>query len=386
MHLVLVSAFQYPNGGPAAARHLALASGLLAEGNKVSVILLNQVEPERGDDVVEAMCWTTVASGGQSSVQWRIRAARRLGQALDAILVDGHIDVVLLTGLDSVLLEAGLRAAKKRELLVLHELTEYPDVVGSGGLYDRIGRRLFERRFVPAFDGMLVISRALHAYARARTSAPIQIIGAMIDTSRHTPFPLHTPGSKISVGYAGSLSEAKDGVLTLLAAVAKARLMLAPDLELAAHILGDTRSPDGQLAVGQTRKLGLENCVTFHGLVPHAEVRRRLQQCHVLALPRPDSRQARGGFPTKLGEYLCSARPVLTTSVGDIPLYLEHRDNCFMVRPGDEDDLAQKLVFIAKNYNEALHIGKRGRELVEELFDARVQARKVVAFVKQLRA
>jgi glycosyltransferase involved in cell wall biosynthesis len=42
-----------------------------------------------------------------------------------------------------------------------------------------------------------------------------------------------------------------------------------------------------------------------------------LKNAELAVLPRPDSRQARGGFPTKLGEYLASGTPVCVTSVGE---------------------------------------------------------------------
>ena len=50
----------------------------------------------------------------------------------------------------------------------------------------------------------------------------------------------------------------------------------------------------------------------------------------LLALARPDSIQAQGGFPTKLGEYLATGRPVVVTKVGEIPDYLEDGVNAFL--------------------------------------------------------
>ncbi|WP_181884829.1 glycosyltransferase family 4 protein [Arthrobacter sp. RT-1] len=205
-----------------------------------------------------------------------------------------------------------------------------------------------------------------------------------MDLAQHKPFPPLALGSHLAVGYAGSLSEAKDGVLTLLAAVAKAKPKLAPKLVLQVHILGDVQSSHGQLAVERVRDLGIEEEVTFHGLVPHLDVKNYLHKCHLLVLPRPDSRQARGGFPTKLGEYLSSARPVMTTSVGDIPQFLTDQENCLMVTPGDEDLMASTLVYVTENYELAVKIGRRGREVVERLFDARLQAREAVNFLNGL--
>jgi glycosyltransferase involved in cell wall biosynthesis len=147
---------------------------------------------------------------------------------------------------------------------------------------------------------------------------------------------------------------------------------------------GDPTSADWRAAVHQCRLLGLDDRVTFHGQVPHAQVRDLLAPCHVLALPRPASRQATGGFPTKLGEYLSTARPVLATAVGDIPQYLRHGDTCALVAPDDVGALTQALLDLARDYREAQAIGARGRELVEASFAATTQAPKLVAFVERL--
>ena len=50
-------------------------------------------------------------------------------------------------------------------------------------------------------------------------------------------------------------------------------------------------------------------------------------------MARPDSRQARGGFPTKLGEYLATGKPVCVTKVGEITVYLEDNVSAFLAEP-----------------------------------------------------
>ena len=49
----------------------------------------------------------------------------------------------------------------------------------------------------------------------------------------------------------------------------------------------------------------------------------------MLVLARPDNIQAKGGFPTKLGEYLATGNPVVVTKVGEIPNYLIDGVNAF---------------------------------------------------------
>jgi len=386
VHLVIVTSFHYPDGGPTAARHMALASGLAAGGHEVTFILLRQARPPKSADADGSIRWTSVASMRSGSpIRWRLRAARRMRAALDSIASANPVHAVLLIDRDPVVMEVGLRAARARGIPVLHEVTEYPDVVRLTGSLGMIAHLAFLMRHLPAFDGALVISRAIQDYVAKWTNIPTQLLGSIVDMTVHAPLPPLELTTAFVIGYAGSLSEEKDGVLSLLKAAAQAAPQLAPEFDLRIKILGDTTSCAGRTALRESRLLGLDDRVTFHGQVPHDEVRELLAECHVLALPRPVSRQASGGFPTKLGEYLSTARPVLTTAVGDIPRYLRHGETCVMVAPNDVAALAQSLLDIAWGYREAQVIGARGRQLVERSFAATIQAPKVVSFVKELR-
>ena len=140
------------------------------------------------------------------------------------------------------------------------------------------------------------------------------------------------------------------------------------------------------IAVAHAKELGIGHDVQFHGKVPADAVAGLLEGCHLLVLPRPASRQAQGGFPTKLGEYLATGRPVLTTSVGDIARYLQADVNCFMVPPGDVTVMAEAIASVARDYGHAESIGRAGRELANTTFHPRRAAGVLVELVADCRA
>lgn len=384
MHIAIVSAFAYPDGGPAATRHLALAAGLAEAGSRVTFILLRQGVPEPAPLTADGVAWASVpASRLRSPLGWRAAVWRELTDELGEVHRASPVDAVLLVDRDPFVFSAGLRAARRARLPVLHEITEYPDVVRRPGPLGALSLMVFERHHLRAVDGVLVISRALRDYAAQRTSAPIHVLGALVDVTSTPVMPPLALTDTLSVGYAGSLSQKKDGVLTLVRAAAAAAKLT--DVTIRLEIVGgDVRSADGREASLLCRELRLEN-VTFHGQLPQADVAGRLSRCHVLVLPRPASRQATGGFPTKLGEYLASGRPVITTAVGDIPRHLADHETCLMVAPGDVDALARALVAVASDYEAARAIGGRGRELVEASFAASRQARALNDFVESVK-
>jgi glycosyltransferase involved in cell wall biosynthesis len=384
MHLVIASAFSYPDGGAAAARHRALATGLTAAGHRVSIVLLRQVVIPAGLER-DGIDWIAAAPPPPvARVTWRLNAAKGLREAMVRLARAGTVDALLLTTQDPILMETGIRSARALGIPALHELTEYPDVVRRPGPWGRVTETAYRRRYVHRLDGVFVISTALREYVAARTDTPTRLLGAVVDIPRHPPLPALPLAGTFVVGYAGHLSQAKDGVLDLLAATSMAVAALGDRVEVRVELIGDASTAPAMQARQLAADLGLTQQVDFHGQVPHSRVRDLLAGCHLLVLPRPASRQAEGGFPTKLGEYLSTARPVLVTSVGDIPRHLRDGDNAVMVPPGDVPRLAAAMVGIAQDYDRARKIGANGRLLVESCFAATHQAPIVAAFVAEL--
>jgi glycosyltransferase involved in cell wall biosynthesis len=101
----------------------------------------------------------------------------------------------------------------------------------------------------------------------------------------------------------------------------------------------------------------------------------------VLALARPRSLQAQGGFPTKLGEYLATGNPVVVTKVGDIPLYLTDNETAFLAEPNDVDSFAKKIEFVLSNPDIAMKVGEAGKRLTQEVFNYKYQANNIVEFI-----
>ena len=73
------------------------------------------------------------------------------------------------------------------------------------------------------------------------------------------------------------------------------------------------------------------------------------------------------GFPTKLGEYLASGKPVICTSIpslkNSVPI-----DCCIMVEPNHPEQVAEAMSYIASHAEESKQIGERGRSFVESKY------------------
>ena len=155
-------------------------------------------------------------------------------------------------------------------------------------------------------------------------------------------------GWRPTVVYAGSMTEAKDGVETLK------RAMEDVDAELL-------------MVSGKT----------------HDEAVAIMKSADCLVLARPDSLQARAGFPTKLGEYLATGVPVVVTKTGEIPRYLENGKSAYLVAPGDVAGIAEAIRFVLAHPEEAARVGAAGREVARTCFDWRNHSEALGAWLKQ---
>jgi glycosyltransferase involved in cell wall biosynthesis len=132
------------------------------------------------------------------------------------------------------------------------------------------------------------------------------------------------------------------------------------------------------------KQYGLQNKVFWKGEYPRNEIPAIIKNATLLVLPRPDSKQAQGGFPTKLGEYLATGNPVCATTVGELPQYLTDNESIYFAKPGSIDSFADAMIKALSNLKEAQLIAKKGREVAEKHFNKDIQSKLLYNFLKQL--
>ncbi len=91
-------------------------------------------------------------------------------------------------------------------------------------------------------------------------------------------------------------------------------------------------------------------------------------EAYALLVPLFDDLRSRARFPTKIGEYLASARPVVTTAVGEIERFFTDGENAFVSPPGDPEAFAARLVALLDDPDLAGDVGQAGRRLADERF------------------
>ena len=186
---------------------------------------------------------------------------------------------------------------------------------------------------------------------------------------------------KYTIGYSGTPT-VKDGLIDLFKAIT-----LLQDKNLNVNLLvigdcafGESLIPDLKI---ECQKLGISEKVTFTGLVESVMVKEYLSECKILAITRPATIQTKAGFPTKLGEYFATKRPVLATKFGDIEKYFEDEVDLVMAESGNPDSIALKIQWMIENRDIVELIAERGFYKAKELLEYNKSVIKLVKFINE---
>jgi glycosyltransferase involved in cell wall biosynthesis len=104
----------------------------------------------------------------------------------------------------------------------------------------------------------------------------------------------------------------------------------------------------------------IKDHIIFPGMVSAKHVPDYLNKCDVLVNPREKSVLADSGFPTKIGEYLSTGKPVVTSQTGDLSDYFQDKEDIFFFESGDSKGLSDLLLFIYNNEKLAKRVAKNG--------------------------
>lgn len=364
--IIIVHLFQ--PGTAATNRIIAYAEGFSYQGIKVSLVLGNQsayVPPLLGNE--------------KNLIVYMVQAPHgyKLNQAMATQvknLYKGSSIAILIYGTPAL-----CWFLPKSKYNIFYECTEVPFYGRKKTLSSWVkeGIKVYLTRRA---TGMLVISKALVNYFKEQGIKNITVINMFVDSKRFEN--VKTDAKEKYVAYCGTISPFKDGVDCLIKAFALFS-STHPDYKL--KLIGRFESIDAEKTLkGLVDSLNVVNKVEFTGMVKPDEMPRLLCGAQILALARPDNEQARYGFPTKLGEYLATGKPVVVTRVGEIGDFLQDMTNCRMTEPGNPEDFAGCMAWVEDNYEDALRLGSAGKELTQSEFSSVEQSKKALEFFNRV--
>ena len=82
------------------------------------------------------------------------------------------------------------------------------------------------------------------------------------------------------------------------------------------------------------------------------------------------------GFSNSILEYMAAARPVVATDVGGAREAVVEGETGFLVRSGDDEALADRIITLLRDPARARTMGELGRRVVEEKFSSTAQLKR----------
>lgn len=275
-----------------------------------------------------------------------------------------------------------LHFAKKCKAKIYTELTEHPYIYNKIGSFGERCIDVTTSIKLKSLDGVCVISHGLMNYLMriGISKKRIALVNMFVDDTRFNVITKNHNKSPY-IAYCGTVSYNKDGVDVLIDSF---KLFHSKHATYKLMIIG--RGETTEIIDDLKKKvvsIGLEDSIVFTGQVAPELMPSLLTNASILALARPDNLQAKNGFPTKLGEYLATGNPVVVTRVGEIPNYIKHLENGILAEPNNPEDFAAKLSWVADNYDKAMEIGAKGKELCSSCFSYLSQSSALLDLMKQ---
>ena len=176
-------------------------------------------------------------------------------------------------------------------------------------------------------------------------------------------------GKKYAI-YTGNIGMVNNSELLYRAAV-KLKEMGRDDINIV--LIGD-----GQLKDDLKKKSENVSTILFLDLMPKNELVNYVKNAFVSLIPLNNTPMLATSSPNKLFESMAASVPVIQSTFGWIKDMLEDTKSGYTVNPTDENELVEKLIFLADNENEAQAMGKRGYEYAVINFDKDILSKKML--------
>lgn len=382
MNIIFISTGEYPDQHAAAIRHSTLAQGFVENGHNTHFFVLSPQKWHTCQTIYKGVEFRTFASYSGNNRLIKafqfIRSINILRKAILRIQKEIKIDGIIVFTINPLIINILLSLSNKYGINIYHERTELPYVVGKHDSF--LGNRIFNyyiKNQIPKFDGIFVISDKLKAYM-GQFNQNIEKILTVVDTaffSRINENPFDFP----YIAYCGTMSGSKDGLPILI----KAFYMLSqkyPNYKLLLIGNNDDGSALHDL-YESINVLGIREKVIFSGLIGREEMPNLLGHASLLVVAKPDNEQNSGNFPIKIGEYLATGVPVVVTTVGEIPQFIKDGETGFLATPNSPESFFQKMDEALSDYDRAMAIGIKGREIARNVFNYRIQAMTMADYI-----
>lgn len=129
-----------------------------------------------------------------------------------------------------------------------------------------------------------------------------------------------------------------------------------------------------------TADLRVQDNVRFTGGISRSKVPLYYAASDIVVVP-----SLQEGFGIVVSEAMACGKPVIGTEVGGIPDQVTDGLNGFLIKPKNSDEIAEKILYMIEEPDEAKKMGISGRKLAEEKFDINKKIERLVALYEEVK-
>ena len=390
-HIVFLGENGFPKGLAAIQRMTLMAKSLLHEGCEVTVVCRKGVWQQNQNE-------NSNIKGNYEGVNYRYTSKsvfkpegffNRNSQKLKGLVGEykylkhlkkqGELDIAIVSNMSAFHLV---------RYLIYSALLNFPVILNfvemASSMQDRksfslkVNDYLSDKLIIKFFDGALPISDKLFNYYKAVSpSKPNMKLPILCDFEK---FNVQPNKQEPYFLYCGSIAykEVIDFVLE-----AYKHIDQKEHVKLYMIISGGSNE-ETQLLQKQMNEDFENKRIRLFSNIPYGQLVDLYTNAEALLIPLRPTIQDVSRFPHKIGEYLASGSPVITTNVGEIKNYFEDGKTALIANEYAIEAFAEKMQFVLAHQEKARAIGLNGKELGLKEFDYRTQGGRLKLFLEEV--
>ena len=132
-------------------------------------------------------------------------------------------------------------------------------------------------------------------------------------------------------------------------------------------------------------KMEKKDFVKILSNLQYSELVQMYKSATALLIPLRPTLQDEARFPHKIGEYLASGNPIITTNIGEVKYYFKDSVNAFIAEEYSVEAYLEKMEYVLKYPQKAEQIGLNGKIFGKENFDCMAYGKKLSSFLITLK-
>jgi glycosyltransferase involved in cell wall biosynthesis len=226
------------------------------------------------------------------------------------------------------------------------------------GLKNKINDYFYDKWLVPSMDAALPISEVLiENFKKVAPDKPTFKIPILCDfdkfdvVAKQPEYPYF--------GYAGALDY---GELIIFVLTAFDNLKDEPRVELHMALGGGSKADDEALT-NHIKNMKKSDRVKIFKNVPHDKIPDLYAPALGLLIPMRPTLQDAARFPHKIGEYVASGAPMISSNFGEVEYYFKDMENGFVAKQYKVEQFTEKMQFIIDHPEQARAVGQKGKQM-----------------------